>query len=911
MNWMGFSAKRDKTMLPPNWLVEPSQNCLVPDGDKVIPREGSQLVFQGPDDPLFDGSIGGYTKFKNFFGIEMDVKAYRDATEGEQVLVLFNDVYVPITINPNTSLNGTGRIYFSTYTDASLDLSQNKRLPRICWVNGYEHTDGTGRVFSWTGGISAIATIVGNIITLPVGQTWRKLGFTEYFFNGALTGEIHVTINGVDFFSNNLAELDTDTLTLDAPPTAVAGDTVTSTVEVDELVAPMDNLLQNKNYMYYGNEMYRQWWMSNQFGRPNNVVQIGSNSELDDMNVVSLPSSYTGTNKNTYRIQIVATDPAVPAVREEEQNFFGTGTPIFFDTSGYTPTNETNKYVLKCIFTRIFTCGTYVGTITPGEPIRGATSGAYGILNDDPQAALNETSVHTISEANFQVGEVITGQFSGATFIPTAIRGASSVAFFKNDNQIPLSIFHAGNGILDDNGVPRATPLTLVDGLAFIPNVQNPSYISLDYGDYVELTITTVPAHAGSPDEFGVSKNGNTIVGSVAITGAPQTTAELDGISIQFSSTTGHAVGDWWEISANRGVFRPWADFYYTLDFNTQQSARRPGEGYIYDIPSNFHAMGTFEESIYLNTSNGEWGYTTPTLSADLKSEDISFTPLKQVGSSKVLYPYLIGHNRNDLVYIDENKNLVSLGRKLMLERVQSSDMSDVVLSKFQELSFLNGSIKFQDDSLYITSPEENTMMVYLERKEYWQPPQFIPNLGILTIIGTQLYTHSTLDTGTRRLNDPTAEGDDGVEYEVVIRNGTYDHGNRWIKKASNMGFWEGYVWEAPPMKMKAYFDPDGCAGIKSTDIDPIPCCEATNQGNFGGGNDGDHEFGGAQTVRSRYARFQWDKLGSVDFYFSSLEFRCRTKKHTYEVLSMGLNLAESKFNNKDYRPDLNALMPI
>lgn len=906
MNWMGFSAKRDKTMLPPNWLVGPSQNCLVPDGDKVLPREGTQVVFQG-DAPIIDdeGTIGGYTKYKNFFGVEMDVKAYRDATAGEQVLVLFNDVYVPITITPNLSENGTEKIYFATYTDTNLDFSQNKRIPRLCWVNEYATNDNVpkGRVFSWTGGITTIATIVGNIITIPAGQTFRKLGFTDYFFNGALTGEIHATINGVDYFSTDLSELDGDTLTLNAAPAAVVGDIVSSTVEVDELVAPMQMLRMSKNYMYYGSEMLRQWFMSNQFGRPENVVQTGSNAELDDMNVVSLPSDYTGTNLNKYRVQIVAVDPAV-----DTQSFTPSGGGAnsgYFVTSGYNGSGK-HKYKLTVVTDVEMTPvgASVTGSYTHGQVFEGGTSGCRvqlvaftgGSVAGGAHFKLLTPGVYPSFGENFAD---VTNPANNFDLLDNA-QLYNTVVLYKDGIQVIT-------GGMFDGVIQLALPgsYALVDGLTF--TVSTAGVGGNIPGDYYELEINT-----GSPDEFGVSKNGGPVVGSTPIDGSPQ--AIGDGIEVEFTALEGHAIGDYWDISANRGVSRPWADFYYTLDFNTQQSARRPGEGYIYDIPSPFWTMDTFEDSMFLNTTDGNWGYTKPTLSADLKSEDISFTPLKQVGSSKVLYQYLTGHSRNDLLYIDENRNLQSLGRRIMMEKLQAETMSNDVLNKFQSLSFLNGSILFQDNNINITSPEDNTMMVWNERKGYWQPPQVIPNLGLLTIIGTDLYVHSTLDTATRRLNDPTANGDDGVEYEVIIRNSTYDHGNRWMKKTANMGFWEGYVSEAPPMKMNLYLDPDGCAGIKKVDITPIPCCEPTNAGNFGGGNDGNHEFGGAETHSNRYARYQWDKLGVVNFYFSSLEFRCRTKKHTYEVLSMGINLAQSKFNNKEYRPTedpIDSLLPL
>lgn len=900
-NWLGFGAKKDKTMYSnPQILVEPSQNCFIPDSDKIVPRDGSQIAFQGEDDPLNVGVIGKNIKFKNFYAIEMDVKAYRDATEGEQVYVLFEGVYVPITINPNTSLNGTDKIYFTTYTDANLDLSQNKRLPRLLWVNGYEHTDGTGRVFSWTGGITALATIAANVITCPTGLTWRKLGFTENFPN---TTQIRVTINGVEFFSTSVAELDTDTLTLNANPTAVVGDIVTSAVEVDELVAPMDHIKQNKNYAYYGNFMFRQWWMSNKYGRPSVTRLTSSNAQQDDL-IISDATNYTGTGSHTYKFVI---DSITPATNAQDFSSNGGSNSGSFDTSGFSISGK-HKYIISIVSdVEITPVGASVsGVYSHGQVFEGATSGSrvqlvafvggsvvggahFKLLTPGVYPSFGETFNDVTNPAN------TFDMLDNALLYNTAI-------LYKDGTQVITGGMFDGVIQLAFTG-----PYTLVDGLTFV--IATAGVGGNVPGDYYTLEIQTE-----EPDTFTWQKDNGVV-------SAPQDvqTSDIaiqDGIVIRWASDTGHKVGDYWIINVNQEIRRPWANFYYTIDLISQNSVRRPGEGYIYDLSSNFWTSDTLEDSIYANMSNGDWGYTNPTLSADLLSEDITFIPLKNVVASRVLYPYLTGHNRNDLIFIDENKSLVSIGRLQLIEKIQMNDMSDFVQNMFRAASFLDGSIQFQDDKTWITTPHENRMFCYDERTKYWQPPQVIPNLGLLTTIGTQLYVHSYLNTGTRRLNDPTAIGDDGSEYEVIAQSTDYDHGNRWIKKAANMGFWEGRIFEDLPegtMKFAAIFGPDGCQAVKETDLIPKFCCEETNQGNFGGGNDGDHELGGDVTVGCDYATYQYDKMGPIDFYFSSVRFKCRTVTHRYEILSMGINLAESKFNNKQGRPApaLDDLLPI
>lgn len=939
-NWAGFSDNKDKTMLPPNYLVNPSQNCFIPFGDKIVPRPGSQIKYQNGN-PLDIATIGGYTKYKNFAGMEMDVKAYRDITQGEQVLVLFDDLYVPITKSLNTSSNGNGKIYFSTYTDSTLDFSDEKRIPRLCWVNGFEN-NGKGVVFSWSGGISKINSVTGTTISVASDLTWRGLGFTV---NKAGTG-IDVTVNGTVYTSTNTSELNTNTLTI-GTHSLTTGLVVSSTVEEDELVAPADLLKQNKNYMYYGNFLYPQWWMSNQYGRPS-ITQIGQTSALQNDLVIAPTSYFTGTGKNTYKITIDSVTPAIPAIPGSPAEEYVTqkfirasgeaqeGGGMFtswWNTSSFNSFDEGRiNFKMVCIADYIITgsSATLVGDFENAETVVGLTSGAVGqTINGKISIGVGmggATSMRMIS-GQFIKGETVRGQSSGATVTLFAVQRAHTFQFFKDDvlqTSAPFNVTMAGTGNInslqvDLNGIPIYATITGVDfeNVVFHPGVN----MHVNPGDYFELQIERIaevpdiPEVPAQPDTFTWQKNNGEVNSGGQLSSNKNSPNTIDsGIKVYWIDAYNHNLGDWWVIDVNQEVKRPWASFYYTVDFTSQQPIRRPGEGYIYNLPSNFWTMDTFEESMYVNTSNGEWGYTNPIISADLLSEDISFIPLKQVIASKVLYPYLTGHNRNDLLFIDENKNLTSMGRLQLMERVQMKNMSDFIIKTFKKNSWIDGSIIFQDDRTWLSSPRDNSLICFDEKVNYWQPPQIIPNLGLLTIINNDLYSHSYLNTATRHINDPEAIGDDGVEYTVIARSSTYDHGNRWNKKTTNMGFWEGYVWENPKMKMSVLFDVDGCSGVKTTDILPVFCSDVLNNGVFGGSEYGKHEFGGDETIQTNYARYLYDKIGTKDFYFSSVEFYSREKKHTYEILSMGINLSQSKSNNKEYRSpesSIDNLLPI
>ena len=867
-NWGGYFHKQDPTVISPNVLTGGSFNCFIPDTDKIVTRKGSQRYGQRFTENV--QIIGHAKKFATTQGNEFEVRVWpsNDPDLANVVdvssTVLGTTDFFRITEDVNTFAPAPDnhRYYFDEWYDT--DPNNNRvDLARLVWVNG------TDKIFSWTGSVVQVLSVTATNIVIDATYTnWETQGFIDIADGG--TGEI--IVNGVKYTITS----GWGTLSVNVGSTTgiTAGDWVFDAVREDTPTnIPGSTMIWDycrtvKDHVHYSNWKTRSIWASNAFNKLSSQLISSTTALLDDM---SISGSYTGSVDRTYKV-------VIDSIASDTQRFIGTGTPIFFDTSGYTGTGS-HKYVLKCVFTQIFTCGTYVGTIQPGEPIRGATSGAYGTLNDDPQAALNETSVHTIT-GEFRIGEVITGQFSGATFIPTAIRGASSVIFFRDDVQIPLSVFFSGNAILDDNGLPRSTPLTLVDGLVFVPNVQN-TYISLDYGDYVELTIQSIDTFQWQVDD------NSPVATDVDITpGSPQLLQ--DGISIEFSADTGHALGDSWTITVKPAVEEGWKNFYFSVP------DRFPGEGYRVRLPSNFWAMAPQEDFMYVNTQHGQWLYINYVLSADLRTETVEVQPLKQASQNKVLFPYMIGHMDNYLVYVSERKTLDFIGRKELVELPQIGNLSDPVKIDFLAASFTNGSIEYWDKKLWITSPDDGTMFCYDNIKTYWQPPQVIPENGILSIIGDSLVTHSNIRNQTNTLFVGT--NDNGSAFTVRMRFPFNDYGSRWESKSYNFTFVEGYMVGAPNITYRVFLDPNGCHGIKEHPISPIMCLPV-DRASLGKDYLGSHGLGNDPTVSIPYFQEIYKDVMS-DFHFAQIELACETLDQDWSILSVALNAINSNTNN-------------
>lgn len=900
--FIGYFRNQDPTTLPPNALTFPSINCFIPNKDKIVPREGTTLLGQAYTTDENWPIVGHKKRFATMGGLEVEVRVVKtDDANLRDIVEVYAPIYAAgvetgsfqwyrITQSTNPLAVGLHRYYMDDWFDTNLNPALSLKLSRLIWVNGLS------TIFSWTGGIAPIVSIVGSTISTTVGVTWASLGFVDPSIDPSSSGNI--VINGTLYVVTG--GWSTNTLTLTTVAGISVNDVAFSKIQADTSPTapnvPFDVVRNNKNYMFYGNWNSRNLFMSNGFNRPATSDISTVRAVQDDLVLGTSP--YTGTGQHTYRVTISAVEPPV-----NEQTYTATGpnglNDAAFDTSGY-PDNsglngELNVYkVLVVANYNIFTLsGSGLGFFE-GETIAGSSSGALGRYIVEalvPPSGANSNHGIELIFGQFEIGETVTGQMSGATMVIENATYGDWVQYFKNN--VPTIITFAG---LSQYTVPIGIQLAnipLSDGLAI--SFLNESGHQI--GDFWQLTI-----NQNGHDSFIWQIDDGVINGPVAITGGNQTLS--NGVVIKFVSKTGHTLGDTWNILVNQaiapsalGAGGAWTSFYYTLPI------RRPGEGYVYQLPSNFWTMAPQETEMYVNTKFGKWSYIETVLSADLQSETVLLTPLKQVSSSKVLFPYMIGYLDDTLIYVTENKTLDMIGRKELLQLPQTTNLSQPVALDFQELTFEDGSMEYLGKRLYITSPKQSTMLVYDNQPDnkYWQPPQVIPENGILSIIGNTLITHSNLRNQSFNLFTGKS-GDISRNYTVRARSPYLSYGNRWGWKNSNMSFVEGYVTGAPPMKMNIYLGINGCAGLRPHDIEPIICL-SPDQAPFGEGNFGSHQNGSDRFNQDSHFNEIYERyMPILQFRFASIELECTATNHSYSWLSYGLNAVVGNKNNIDLK---------
>lgn len=936
-DWAGYFHFQDPTIQPFNTLTYPSVNCSMPRSDKVVPDKGKTLLGQAFDQNV--GIIGNKEKFTTMGGEELEVRVFaseqyleystlaggpfdigetvtggssgatavvesRDTgklifssvigtftvgetitggtsgatavvtvshtTYGDEIQILYTDTnqsgafyntphWYQITQNVNPLTPGAHRYSFDQWFDTNLNPSASLNLPRLIWVNGL------AQIFSWTGGIAPIVSFVLNTsITTTAGVTWASLGFVS----PALGGSGNIIINGVAYAITG--GWNTDTLTLASTTGITAGDLAFSQIETDATTMEFDFCRQIKNYMFYGNWKSRKAPMSNAFNRPA-IQDITNVQAVQNDLVVNQSSPYTGIVSSVYRVTIDSVNP-----NKDEQTFIpGTGSlnDGQYVTSGYTVTDgltHTYKVAMLADFTLVTSIigGVYdVGeTVTQIQAATGQV--ASGTVVAVIAGADYTYGLRMTSQQGFNIVDNVTG--SNSTWVNPVVQ-----ALWKN--WIQYSKDNVVVNINNGSGSIPITPLninstTLSDGLT----IQFANYQGHGVGDVFQLIM-----NQGGADTFQWQVDGGVPVATfIPITGGLQTLS--NGVQIQFVSTTGHTKGDFWDIITFPAITEAWHNFYYSLP------TRRPGEGYIITLPSNFWTMDVQEDKMYINTQFGEWSSITTELSSDLLSEKLTLEPLKQSGSLKVIDPWMTGHLEDDLMFVTLDKSLMSLGRKEFLQEPQDGYLSDPVKFDFLPCTFVGGSIKYIGKRLYISSPAQHITHCYDVAQGYWQPPKIFSEVGILSIVANQLICHS--NTRNQSFTMFTNNSDNDMEYLVVMRTPYSSVGGRWKSKLSSNSFTEGYIEGAPELIHTVYAGVNGCGNIASHPVEPI-LCVVPDRAPLGEGPFGSHALGSDISTQGNYFNEIFTKYKPVlSYYFIALEITCTAKNHSYSILSLGMN---------------------
>lgn len=950
MGWKGYYHKQDPTTLPQNVLTFPTINCSIPEFDRVVPRGGqkilganytityntlsglftvgetiigatsgataivltddaSSIMTVANVDGIFiagetisnsnasstavvvsfvlntvnSGMIGNRERFTNANGDEMEVRVRNsdDPNKKDIIEVLYRnpltDVYQfwQITENNNPIPLGVHEYYFDEWFDTNLGgISLN--LPRLVFVNG------TNKIMSWTGGIAAIENITATTLILDPQYTWQGLGFIDPS-NG---GSGNIVINGVVYTALATSNWNSNILELASTAGISVNDLAFDQIQIDSISVPNQLTYSNLTGDFVVNETIT--------GSVTGATAVIAKDDGEQLEIYNIVGSFDTTESITGATSGATADidGFVPLnikfdVCRQNKGYMEYGD---WDSRNLYGSNAFNKVSSAQITTR------------------NAFQDDLVVTNG------NKYTANFLTQIRYEIDSVIPLPTTQAAVDSTSVSGDDLVYSFDRNpitrTVITVTIDAVGTPDTFEwfiNGVSQASGVAITGGqqiLLAAPPVDDGLYITFGHttGHTVGDTWTFT---YGGQDTYRWYLNGvlqqefQPVNISLYDGQFPPSSGILGGVTMKTNSTYNHQIGDYWVVTLNPPVTRAWTNFYYSVP------ARKPGEGFVIRLPSNFWTMAPQEEDMYVNTAHGEWLYITTILSSDLQTEEVRATPLKQAMRNKVLYPYLLGYLDNDLIYITEDKQLNMIGRRQFLEKPQVGNLSDPVELDFQALSFLKGRIKFFNNALFITSPTEGYMLWWDNIKQYWNPPQVIPEIGLLSSVGTSMISHSTLRNVTNTLF--TGLNDNGQNYTVVIRTPYDAAGTRWRLKNGSMTFVEGYIIGAPLITMRVYLDMNGCKGVLTHPVAPV-FCVPPNNAPIGEGSFGSHGLGNDQFTLSSYFREVYP-YKPFEYYFAAMELECSTLDQNWSLLSMGINHAPSNKNNSQLK-SRNILIP-
>ena len=881
----GYFHKIDATCLPFNALTFPSCNVTIPDFDKIIPDQGKKRLGQVFTENI--GINGNKKKFKNLDGNEMEIRTNPSFNTNKKNVVqaLYQSDFLAYSSPIGTfqvgeiiTNNSDARARIVSLVTGGLIISEiNGTFTATEPIIGL--SSGTTATLT-TSSENLFHTITELVNPIPYGP--HEVYFDSWYdtnLNPADSKKLPrlIWVNGYQDPSTKKGAIYSWTGGI-APIVAISGSTV--------------SINPNKTWRSIG---FTEDALGNAYIVVNGVsYQLTNTSELNTSTITL--TSVTGINVGDIASAKIEIDEApIPFdVCLENKGY------TYYGNWNYKSLYQSNAFNRPA--TQVVTQYQAVNNdlYLPSNSIfTGTGSHVYKVEIDSVSPAVSEVIFNGFG------ADVLTVNTSGYT-------GGTTLNEYKlyiTQPGGPLTPF--GYSIYKNGSLASFGPLQdvsgtgfplndTVDGITFsIPTavVGNLLPIGGPFTNYSGALSNggawTVRVKLAAADTFKWSIDGGAPVATgVVITGSPQLLN--NGVYIQFVSQYDHAVGDYWNITVNQSISRAWTSFYYRLPI------RAPGEGYIFPLPSNFWAMGNQEEQVYVNSSFGEWGIVTTQLSGDLQSESIKIEPLKQAGANKVLYPYLIGHLENMLVYVTIDHNLDYIGRLQLLERPQADNLSDPVKLDFLASSFVGGRIEYIGKRLYISSPQNGITHCYDNIKKYWQAPKRFNDVGILSIVGNDLICHSNTRNSSYTMFKGGGNGDDGETYTTIVRTPYTNVGNRWKSKSSSMSFTEGQMSGNPPIEHTVICDVNGCSGTYSHFLDPILCLPK-DRSPLGSGSNGSHPLGSDMPEDSPYFQEIYPKYQKLlDYHFLAIQLSCTTSNHSYSYLSFGMNAMYNTSGNND-----------
>lgn len=353
----------------------------------------------------------------------------------------------------------------------------------------------------------------------------------------------------------------------------------------------------------------------------------------------------------------------------------------------------------------------------------------------------------------------------------------------------------------------------------------------------------------------------------------------------------------------NRSVYISTQTNYKSVAYTSP--VRVVGEGGIITLDACPVAFMPQEDAMYISAGRN-WVYQTKfTLSSDNSKEELTVVPLKFSELQGAQSQGLVGKIKNDIVFINNEPTLDSLGRVSgVINTSQSTNISDPIKLDFDGYTFTDGHVFYYKNFIYVSVPQENIVRIYNIAKGWWEAPQILP-ICRFAIIGGELYGHSYQSPQTFKLF--TGTSDNGLPIEAKMIMSYLNYGTRSATKFFNEAFYEGYIKGNTTLTMGIKYEIDGCSSECSYDIDgsdtQVVCISPTDA-LLGKAQLGKNPLGGSTDEVNNMPKMRGIKTFTrvPDFYEVQFSFSSYGVDYSWEILAFGALVSRSPYGNNSIK---------
>lgn len=436
--YLGYSNKKDVTNLDSRYLVPPSQNVIINDGEKVASRPGYSLYGAASTD-LFP-IVSSY-EWKTAIGYERALRS-----ENGTLQCYYGTSWVDIA----TGFSAID-FQFTTVWDST------ELLVLMLFVNG----DSNMRM--WSGGITTFASATANTITKQGSTSWAAEGFLK-------SGTRQVNINGTTYTYTGGES--TTTLTGVTPdPTAgshAVGSVITQTVRTTANTPASglnnDIISTLKNQVYVGDLKRRDVWVSKNtsytdftFTAPIRLPGEGAILTLDANVVGFAPQEedmYIGVDDGWFKTNFtLAADLSAESLRVERLKT----SPQQGPQSQSSICKVKNSVVFVCKDKSIDSLGRVTNLVTPdsrplSDIIKNEIDG-YSFVSD-PHLVYNQNMLHALFPSE---GKMLIYDFDRKYWMPPQLMSLNRLAIigtslYGHSSSVTESYRILNPSVYSDNG---------------------------------------------------------------------------------------------------------------------------------------------------------------------------------------------------------------------------------------------------------------------------------------------------------------------------------------------------------------------------------------------------------------------------------------------------------------------------